>query len=42
MQRILLQRIEISRLKLDKMETKLKYLHPENKLREYRQRLVDL
>lgn len=42
MQRILLQKIEIYRLKMDKIETKLKFLHPENKLREYRQRLVDL
>lgn len=42
MQRILVQRIEVGRLKMEKMETKLKYLHPENKLREYRQRLMDL
>ena len=42
MQRILNQRIEVYRLKLEKMETKLKFLHPESKLREYRQRLVDL
>ena len=42
MQRILVQRIEVGRLKMEKMETKLKYLHPENKLREYRQRLIDL
>lgn len=42
MQRLLIQRIEVNRLKLDKMETKIKYLHPENKLREYRQRLVEL
>lgn len=42
MQRILTQRIEVNRLKMEKMETKLKFLHPENKLREYRQRLVDL
>lgn len=42
MQRILVQRIEVYRLKMEKMETKLKYLHPENKLREYRQRLMEL
>jgi exodeoxyribonuclease VII large subunit len=42
MQRILMQRIEVYRLKLEKMETKIQFLHPENKLREYRQRLVDL
>ena len=37
-----MQRIEIHRLKLEKLETKIKFLPPENKLREYRQRLVDL
>lgn len=42
MQRILVQRIEVYRLKMEKIETKLKYLHPENKLREYRQRLMEL
>ena len=41
MQRLLIQRVEIYRLRLEKLETKLKYLHPENKLREYRQRLVE-
>ena len=42
MQRILLQRIEVYRLKMDKLETKLRFLHPENKLRDYRQRLIEL
>ena len=42
MQRLLIQRIEVNRLKLEKMETKIKYLHPENKLREYKQSLVEL
>lgn len=42
MQRLLVQQIEIYRLKLEKIETKLIYLHPENKLREYRQRLVEI
>lgn len=42
MQRILMQRVEVYRLKLDKIVTKLKFLHPENKLREYRQRFVEL
>ena len=41
MQRLLIQRVEIYRLRLEKLETKLKYLHPENKLREYRQRLME-
>jgi len=42
MQRILTQKIEVFRLRLEKVETKLKFLHPENKLREYRQRLMEL
>ena len=42
MKRILVQKINIYRLKLEKKETKLKFLHPENKLCDYRQRLIDL
>ena len=42
MQRVLSQKIEIYRMKLEKAGTKLKFLHPENKMREYRQRLMEL
>ena len=41
MRRILLQKLEVSRLKLKQAEVKLRYLHPENKLRDYRQHLID-
>lgn len=33
--------MEVSRLRIEKYETKLKYLHPEHKLQEDRQRLAD-
>lgn len=32
---------KVSRLRIEKYETKLKYLHPEHKLQEDRQRLAD-
>lgn len=39
---VLYQKLRIERLRLEKYETKLKFLHPGNKLREDRQRLMEL
>lgn len=40
--RLIRQRIQLERLKLREYQTKLGYLHPENMLREQRQRLADM
>lgn len=42
LKRSLLQRIQMSRMRLTQYETRVKYLHPRNKLRERRQHLVEL
>jgi len=39
---LLRQKVQMTRLRMEKYETKLKFLHPENKLRENRLRLVEL
>lgn len=39
--RLLEQQIRMQRLRLREYQTKLMYLHPENKVRDYRQRIVD-
>ena len=41
LQGYLRRKMEVSRLRIEKYETKLKYLHPEHKLQEDRQRLAD-
>ena len=41
LQGYLRRKMEVSRLRIEKYETKLKYLHPEYKLQEDRQRLAD-
>ena len=41
LQGYLRRKMEVSRLRIEKSETKLKYLHPEHKLQEDRQRLAD-
>ena len=41
LQGFLRRKIEVSRLRIEKYEMKLKYLHPEHKLQEDRQRLAD-
>ncbi|MCF2553712.1 exodeoxyribonuclease VII large subunit [Faecalicatena contorta] len=40
--RLMRQKTEISRLRVREFQTKLKYLHPSNKLREKQQRLIDM
>ena len=40
--RLMRQKTEISRLRVREFQTKLKYLHPSNKLREKQQRLIDI
>lgn len=40
--RALLQKIQIQRLKYEKYKTRIGYLSPENQLRTYRQRLMDI
>lgn len=42
MKRILYQKLQMNRMRLNTCQTKLRYLHPENKLREDRQRLIDM
>lgn len=39
--RLLEQQIRMQRLRLREYQTKLMYLHPENQVRDYRQRIVD-
>lgn len=39
--RLLEQQIHMQRLRLREYQTKLMYLHPENQVRDYRQRIVD-
>ena len=41
LQGYLRRKMEVSRLRIEKYETKLKYLHPEHKLQEDRQRMAD-
>lgn len=41
MRRLLVSRIQTSRMLLDGYETKLKYLHPQSLLRDYRQRAAE-
>lgn len=41
MRRLLVRRIQTSRMLLDGYETKLKYLHPQSLLRDYRQRMAE-
>lgn len=41
MERSLMQKIKINRLRLAGYETRLKYLHPQNLLRDYRQRSAE-
>lgn len=40
--RLMRQKLQMERMRLREYETKLKYLHPVNKLREQQQRLVDM
>ena len=40
--RLMRQKTEISRLRVREFQSKLKYLHPSNKLREKQQRLIDM
>lgn len=42
MNRLLQQKIQMERLRLREYQTRLKYLHPRNKLRDQQQRLVEL
>lgn len=39
--RLMEQQIRMQRLKIREYQTKLSYLHPENQIRDYRQRVVD-
>ena len=41
MNHLLMQKIQINRLRLREYQTKLQYLHPQNLLRDYRQRTVE-
>ncbi len=41
MRRLLSQKVDIERLRLQEYRTKLSYLHPQNVLRDYRQRAAD-
>ncbi len=41
MSRMVLQKLELNRMRLMSYETKLKYLHPQNLLRDYRQRAAE-
>ncbi|MCI8320782.1 MAG: exodeoxyribonuclease VII large subunit [Lachnospiraceae bacterium] len=41
MRRLLMQRLEMNRMRLKNYKTRLKYLHPQNLLRDYRQRAVE-
>lgn len=41
MQRILMQQIQVNRLKLKGYQTKIGFLHPGNQIREHRQRLAE-
>ena len=42
MNRLLTQRIQMERLRLKELQTRLKYLHPRYKLQEHQQRIVEL
>lgn len=42
MNRLLMQKVQLSRMKLREYQTRLKYLHPQIKLRDQQQRSVDL
>lgn len=42
MERILRQKVQIARMQTEKYQAKLMYLHPGNKLRDDRQRMVDM
>ena len=42
MNRLLAQRIQMERLRLKELQTRLKYLHPRYKLQEHQQRIVEL
>ena len=41
MNRIMYQRLELYRMKIEKLHTRLNYLHPETLLRERRQHIAD-
>lgn len=41
MRRLLMQRLEMNRMRLKNYKTRLKYLHPQNLLRDYRQRAAE-
>lgn len=41
MQRILMQQLQVKRMKLKGFQTRIRYLHPGNQIREHRQRLAE-